>query len=118
MPLQLGETCDCGESRVVVRPEIHDGAVGALRTRDSDRVTTGSILRAASGSLPASGRDAWAGYVHQRPTRGPGADIVGTSIGPKDEGAEAYEKRYQELRFKSLTAKAKELGYQLTPKTV
>jgi transposase len=32
-----------------------------------------------------------------------------------DEGAEAYEKRYQESRIKSLTARAKELGYQLTP---
>ena len=34
-----------------------------------------------------------------------------------DEGAEAYEKRYQASRFKSLTAKAKELGYQLSPTT-
>ena len=34
-----------------------------------------------------------------------------------DEGAEAYEKRYQAERIKSLTAKAKELGYQLTPTT-
>jgi transposase len=32
-----------------------------------------------------------------------------------DEGAAAYEKRYQEARLKSLTAKAKQLGYQLTP---
>jgi transposase len=32
-----------------------------------------------------------------------------------DEGAEAYEKRYQENRFKSLTARAKDLGYRLTP---
>lgn len=34
-----------------------------------------------------------------------------------DEGAEAYEKRYQEGRLKSLAARAKELGYQLTPTT-
>jgi transposase len=34
-----------------------------------------------------------------------------------DEGAEAYEKRYQEARIKRLTAQAKELGLQLTPKT-
>jgi transposase len=34
-----------------------------------------------------------------------------------DEGAEAYEKRYQESRIKSLTVRAKELGYQLTPIT-
>ncbi len=33
-----------------------------------------------------------------------------------DEGATAYEKRYQEARIKSLTAKANDLGYQLTPK--
>jgi transposase len=32
-----------------------------------------------------------------------------------DEGAAAYEKRYQEARIKSLTAAAKNLGYQLTP---
>jgi transposase len=32
-----------------------------------------------------------------------------------DEGVEAYERRYQQSRIKSLTAKAKELGYQLTP---
>jgi transposase len=32
-----------------------------------------------------------------------------------DEGAEAYEQRYQKSRIKSLTAKAKELGYQVTP---
>jgi transposase len=34
-----------------------------------------------------------------------------------DEGAEAYEKRYQQARIRSLTARAKELGYQLTPTT-
>jgi transposase len=34
-----------------------------------------------------------------------------------DEGAEAYEKRYQEQRVKGLVARAKELGYQLTPVT-
>jgi len=32
-----------------------------------------------------------------------------------DEGAEAFEKRYQQQRIKSLAAKATELGYQLTP---
>jgi hypothetical protein len=32
-----------------------------------------------------------------------------------DEGAEAHEKRYKEVRVKSLTAAAKDLGYQLTP---
>jgi transposase len=32
-----------------------------------------------------------------------------------DEGAAAYENRYLQQRIKSLTAKAKELGYQLTP---
>jgi transposase len=34
-----------------------------------------------------------------------------------DEGAETYEQRYRENRIKSLTARAKELGYQLTPTT-
>jgi transposase len=32
-----------------------------------------------------------------------------------DTGAAAYEKQYQEHRIKSLTAKAKQLGYQLIP---
>jgi hypothetical protein len=32
-----------------------------------------------------------------------------------DEGVEAYEKRYRQQRVKSLTAKAKDLGYELTP---
>ena len=30
-----------------------------------------------------------------------------------DEGVEAFEKRYREIRIGSLKAKAKELGYQL-----
>jgi transposase len=34
-----------------------------------------------------------------------------------DEGAAAYEKRHQQARIKSLTAAAKDLGYQLTPNT-
>jgi len=33
-----------------------------------------------------------------------------------DEGAAAYEKRYQEARLKSLAAAAKSLGFQLAPK--
>ena len=33
-----------------------------------------------------------------------------------DEGAATCEKRYQEARINSLTAKARDLGYQLTPK--
>ena len=34
-----------------------------------------------------------------------------------DEGAEAYEKRYQLQRMRTLEAKAKQLGYNLTPVT-
>jgi DNA-binding HxlR family transcriptional regulator len=34
-----------------------------------------------------------------------------------DEGAQTYEQRYRENRIRSLTARAKELGYQLTPTT-
>ena len=34
---------------------------------------------------------------------------------PYVEGAAAYEKRHQQARIKSLTAAAKDLGYQLTP---
>src|SRR5260370_23843395 len=32
-----------------------------------------------------------------------------------DEGAEAFERRFQENRLKTLAAKAKELGYHLAP---
>lgn len=32
-----------------------------------------------------------------------------------DEGAEAFEKRYQERRMRTLIAQAKQLGYELTP---
>lgn len=32
-----------------------------------------------------------------------------------DEGVEAFEKRYQETRFKRMKAQAKELGYELVP---
>jgi len=35
-----------------------------------------------------------------------------------DEGAEAYEKRYQEARLRRLSSIARELGYQLTPLAV
>jgi transposase len=34
-----------------------------------------------------------------------------------DEGAQAFEKRYQQQRITSLMARAKELGYQLVPAT-
>ena len=34
-----------------------------------------------------------------------------------DQGADAYEKKYHEQRIKSLTAKAKQFGYKLTPVT-
>jgi transposase len=34
-----------------------------------------------------------------------------------DQGADAYEKQYREQRIKSLTAKAKQFGYKLTPVT-
>ena len=33
-----------------------------------------------------------------------------------DEGAAACEKRYREIRVKSLSAIAKDLGYELSPK--
>ena len=32
-----------------------------------------------------------------------------------DEGVQAYEQRYREKRIKTLIAKAKQLGYQMTP---
>jgi transposase len=34
-----------------------------------------------------------------------------------DEGAQNYEERYRQIRLKTLTAKAKDLGYQLAPIT-
>ena len=35
-----------------------------------------------------------------------------------DEGAKAFEERYRHQRIRSLTARAKELGYQLLPATI
>ena len=35
-----------------------------------------------------------------------------------DEGMEAYEKRYQQKRIKSLKDKAKDLGFKLMPMTL
>jgi hypothetical protein len=35
-----------------------------------------------------------------------------------DEGAAAFEKRYLEVRIKSIRARAKELGYELVQSTV
>jgi len=34
-----------------------------------------------------------------------------------DEGAQAFEKRYQQQRIRSLMARAKELGYKILPAT-
>jgi hypothetical protein len=34
-----------------------------------------------------------------------------------DEGAQAFEAQYQQRRIGSLAARAKELGYQITPTT-
>jgi hypothetical protein len=34
-----------------------------------------------------------------------------------DEGAEAYERRYQHIRINALKAKAKQLGYELVQNT-
>jgi transposase len=94
----------------------------------SSRVAAG--LRMAALSLRNSKTALGAHYRHMAARKG--ADVAVFALARKlatliyrllrwgqpylDEGAAAYEKRYQEGRFKRLVASAKDLGYQLTPK--
>jgi transposase len=101
------------------------------KKRNSASTRVAAALRMAALTLRHS--ETALGAYHRTIARRIGADVAVFATARKlatliyrllrwgqpyvDEGAEAYEKRYQESRIKSLTAKAKELGYQLTPKT-
>jgi transposase len=101
------------------------------KKRNSASTRVAAALRMAALTLRHS--ETALGAYHRAIARRIGADVAVFATARKlatliyrllrwgqpyvDEGADAYEKRYQELRFKSLTARAKELGYQLTPKT-
>ena len=99
------------------------------KRRNSASTRVAAALRMAATSLRHSETALGAYYRHM--ARRIGGDVAVFATARKlatliyrllrwgqpyvDEGAEAYEKRYQESRIKSLTARAKELGYQLTP---
>ena len=99
------------------------------KKRNSASTRVGAALRMAATSLRHS-QTALGAYYRQIARR-IGGDVAVFATARKlatiiyrllrwgqpyvDDGVEAYEKRYQEGRFKSLTARAKEMGYQLTP---
>ncbi len=99
------------------------------KKRNSASTRVGAALRMAATSLRHS--ETALGAYYRQIARRIGGDVAVFATARKlatiiyrllrwgqpyvDDGVEAYEKRYQEGRFKSLTAKAKEMGYQLTP---
>ena len=99
------------------------------RKRNSGSTRVAASLRMAATSLRHS--ETALGAYYRQLARRLGGDVAVFATARKlatlifrllrwgkpyvDEGAEAYEKRYQEGRIRSLTAKAKELGYQLIP---
>jgi transposase len=99
------------------------------RNSTSARVANG--LRMAAQSLRNSDTALGAHYRHMAQRKGPD---VATFEGARrlatiayrllrwgqayvDEGAEAYEKRYQQQCIRNLGSRAKQMGYQLTPLT-
>ena len=101
------------------------------KKRNSASTRVGAALRMAATSLRHS-QTALGAYYRQIARR-IGADVAVFATARKlatliyrllrwgqpyvDEGAEAYERRYQQSRIRSLTDRAKEMGYQLTPIT-
>jgi len=101
------------------------------KKRNSASTRVAAVLRMAATSLRHS--DTALGAYYRQIARRTGADVAVFASARKlatiiyrmlrwgqpyvDEGAEAYEQRYQRSRLKSLTAKAKDLGYQLIPIT-
>ena len=101
------------------------------KKRNSASTRVATALRMAAQSLRHSDTALGAYYRNTARRKGPGiatfaaARKIATFIyrllrwGQPyvDEGAEAYEKRYQKQRFAGLASRAKQLGYQLTPLT-
>lgn len=97
----------------------------------SSSTRVANVLRMAALSLRHSNTALGAYYRHLAQRKG--ADVAVFASARKlathiyrllrwgqpytDEGAEAYEKRYQQQRLKALGRKAKALGYELTPLT-
>jgi len=99
------------------------------KKRNSASTRVAAALRMAALSLRHSATAL--GAYYRRIARRVGADVAVFATARKlatliyralrwgqpyvDEGAEAYENRYQEIRMTALKAKAKELGYELLP---
>jgi transposase len=101
------------------------------KRRHSASTRVAAVLRMASLSLRHS--DTALGAYYRKMASRLGGDVAVFATARKlaafiyrllrwghryvDEGAEAFEKRYQENRLRALTAKIKALGYQLVPLT-
>jgi len=101
------------------------------KKRNSASTRVGAALRMAATSLRHS--ETALGAYYRQMARRIGGDVAVFATARKlatiiyrllrwgqpyvDEGAAAYERRYQANRIASLKARAKELGYQLTPIT-
>lgn len=99
------------------------------KKRNSASTRVSAVLRMAATSLRHS--DTALGAYYRQIARRKGGDVAVFATARRllvllyrairwgqryvDEGAEAYEKRYQQNRLKTLRARAKDLGYQLTP---
>ncbi len=102
------------------------------KKRHSASGRVANVLRMAAQSLRHSNTALGAYYRSMAKRKGP--DIATFAAARKlailayrllrwgqpyiDEGAEAYEKRYQQQRLRSLQSGAKQMGYQLIPLTV
>jgi transposase len=99
------------------------------KKRNTASTRVASALRMAALSVRHS--PTALGAYYRRISRRKGADVAVFATARKlasliyrllrwgqayiDEGAEAFEKRYQEIRLKALKSTAKQLGYQLMP---
>jgi transposase len=109
------------------RPISGGKPVKKKRRRNTASTRVAAALRMAALSLRNSGTAL--GAYYRKIARSCGGDVAVFASARKlatliyrllrwgqpyvDEGVEAFEKRYREIRIKSVKAKAKELGYQL-----
>jgi transposase len=118
-------------SHVTLAPPVpkSGGKPGKKKKRNSASTRVAAALRMAALSMRHS--QTALGAYYRKIAQRRGGDIAVFATARKlatliyrllrwaqpyvDEGAAAYENRYLQQRIKSLTAKAKELGYQLTP---
>jgi transposase len=101
------------------------------KKRQSASTRVANVLRMAALGLRHSDTALGAYYRHLAQHKGPDVAVFASARKLAtyvyrllrwgqpyvDEGAEAYEKRYQQQRLKALASKAKHLGYQLVPVT-